>query len=122
MNSRGRNSGSIPAPSSVTETATWASSTEAVAVMVDHSRELATALENRLWRTCAIRCRSTHTLGRLGIESTSTMWRCPPLRNAFLAWLITDARSVGSGDTDRVPTSIRVMSSRSLIKSLMWSA
>ena len=112
----------MPAPWSVTVTATWVSSTDAETVMVDHWRELAAALEKRLCRTCAIRRLSAHTGGRLEAASMSTLWRCPLLRKARLACSMTGARSVGSGDTERVPASMRVMSSKSLIRSRMWSA
>ena len=45
-----------------------------------------------------------------------------PLRKVFRAWSSRAATSVGSGDTDSVPVTIRPWSSRSPIRPRMWSA
>ena len=50
-----------------------------------------------------------------------TLCPLPPLRNVFLARSTRVATSVGSGDTESVPVSMRPASRRSLMRPRMWS-
>ena len=72
--------------------------------------------------TWAMRRRSAMTGGRSGSMSIRMLSLPPPLRNEFLARSTRAAASDGSGETDNLPLSMRAMSSRSVIRSLIWSA
>ena len=69
--------------------------------------------------TWAMRRRSAMTGGRSGSMSIRMLSLPPPLRNEFLARSTRAAAADGSGDTDSVPLSMRAMSSRSVMRSLI---
>ena len=69
-----------------------------------------------------MRGRSAITRGRSGGRSSRTRCAPPPLRKVFRAWSTSAGTSDGSGETERVPVSMRPASSRSPIRPRMWSA
>ena len=62
------------------------------------------------------------TRGRSGGRSIVTVWRPPPERKVVRARSTRNATSVGSGETESVPASMRPASSRSAISPIVRSA
>ena len=83
--------------------------------MVDDSGECLAALVSRLPSTWTMRDRSAMTQGRSIGMSMRRLCRCPPIRKALPASPVRTARSVGSGETGRVPVAMRATSRRSVI-------
>ena len=111
-------------PWSETETARWGepSTRDADTLMTDESGEYLDALTSRLPSTCTTRRSSAAISGRSTGRSTSTRCRPPPLRKVLLASSARCTRLTGSSVRDSIPASIRVMSSRLLIRSRRRSA
>ncbi len=72
--------------------------------------------------TWTMRARSAISRGRSSGRSMPRVRLPAPLRKVLRAWSTSAATSVGSGDTDRVPVTIRPWSSRSPSRPRMWSA
>ena len=111
----------MPLPSSETDTETWRLPGAALTLMVDDSSECLAALVSRLPSTWAMRDLSAMTQGRSGGMSMRRLCPCPPIRKALPASPVSAARSVGSGETGRVPVSMRATSSRSAISTRIRS-
>ena len=62
------------------------------------------------------------TRGSSGGRSIVTVWRPPPERKVVRARSTSSATSVGSGETESVPVSMRPASSRSAISPSMRAA
>ena len=117
----GQCSAGTPTPSSATERATWTPSRTAETRMGDRSWEWRAALESRLVSTCTTRRRSAVTRGSRAGRSMTRLLRPPPPWNRLLASSTRTVTSTGSGDTGRVPVSMRATSSRSPIRWRMLS-
>ena len=89
--------------------------------MADSSFECRAALDSRLFSTWTMRRRSASTRGRSGGRSMIRLARPPPLWNLLLASSTRTVTSTGSGDTGRVPVSMRATSRRSPIRWRMLS-
>ena len=77
---------------------------------------------NTLLSTCWIRPRSAITRGRFGARSMITACLPPPATNVLRACSTSAPTSAGSGETERVPVSIRPTSSRSPMRPVSRSA
>ena len=89
--------------------------------MGDSSWEWRAALDSRLVSTCTTRRRSAVTRGSRAGRSMTRLLRPPPTWNRLLASSTSTVTSTGSGDTGRVPVSMRATSSRSPIRWRMLS-